>query len=233
MSTTAKQIAANRQNAQKSTGPRTAAGKQAIKVNAVRHGLTGRTVVLPSDDLDLYKTHVKTLTAHLKPEGPEEIQLAALIADDYWRLQRIHSIEDGIFAMQFAENETLATHPQADATLNQAKAYLQHSKELERLTLYEQRIHRAIKTATTRLEALQQSRRASATTEPAAPTKAMAAHAAMPQAPSEHIGSTALNFRTPDPVPDTPAGPRKTKRPGNDSGFPPSRPGRGTTLQTT
>ncbi len=157
---TRKQIAANRQNAKKSTGPRTTAGKQTVRVNALRHGLTGRTVVLPSDDLDLYKTHVKSLTASLKPEGPEEIQLAALIADDYWRLQRVKSIEDGIFAIQFAENETLATHPQADAALNQAKAFLQHSKELERLTLYESRIHRNIKAATARLEKLQSDRRA-------------------------------------------------------------------------
>ncbi len=156
---TPKQIAANRTNATKSTGPRTTAGKQKVAVNALRHGLTGRTVVLPADDLELYRTHVKTLTASLKPETPEEIQLAALIADNYWRLQRVQSIEDGIFALQYAEDETLATNPQANATLNQAKAYLAHSKEIERLTLYESRIHRAIKSATARLDKLQSDRR--------------------------------------------------------------------------
>ncbi len=202
MSSTAKQIAANQANATKSTGPKSAAGKQAVKVNAVRHGLTGRTVVLPSDDLDLYKTHVKTLTAHLKPEGPEEIQLASLIADDYWRLQRIHSIEDGIFAMQFAENEILATHPAADATLNQATAYLQHSKELERLTLYEQRIHRNIKASTARLESLQQARRAAQATtpivsasDPHTRAKTMAAKGAAPDLSSRYPtqGSALVN----------------------------------------
>ncbi len=157
---TPKQIAANRTNARKSTGPKSAAGKQTVSVNALRHGLTGRTVVLPADDLDLYKTHVKTLTASLKPETPEETQLAALIADNYWRLQRIQSIEDGIFALQYADDETLATHPQANTTLNQPKAYLNHAKELERLTLYESRIHRNIKSATARLETLQSDRRA-------------------------------------------------------------------------
>ncbi len=157
---TPKQIAANRTNATKSTGPRTTAGKQNVKTNALRHGLTGRTVIIPADDLDLYKTHVKTLTASLKPETPEETQLAALIADNYWRLQRIQSIEEGIFALQYAEDENLATHPQANTALNQAKAYLQHSKELERLTLYESRIQRNIKSATARLEKLQSDRRA-------------------------------------------------------------------------
>ncbi len=157
---TPKQIAANRTNACKSTGPTTAAGKQAVSVNALRHGLTGRTVVIPSDDLDHYKTHVKAITSSLNPESPEEIQLASLIADDYWRLQRVKSIEDGIFALQYAENETLANQPQANATLNAAKAYLDHSKELERLTLYESRIQRNIKSATARLEKLQSDRRA-------------------------------------------------------------------------
>ncbi len=155
---TPQQTAANRTNATKSTGPRTAAGKQKVAVNALRHGLTGRTVVIPADDLELYKTHVKTLTASLKPETPEETQLAALIADNYWRLQRIQSIEDGIFALQYAECETLATSPYVDTTLNQAKAYLNHSQELGRLTLYESRIHRNIKSATARLEKLQSDR---------------------------------------------------------------------------
>jgi hypothetical protein len=37
---TAKQIAANRRNSQRSTGPRTAAGKEISSRNALRHGLS-------------------------------------------------------------------------------------------------------------------------------------------------------------------------------------------------
>ena len=40
--------AVNKANAQKSTGPRTAAGKQRSSLNALRHGLTGQTIVLPT-----------------------------------------------------------------------------------------------------------------------------------------------------------------------------------------
>ena len=47
---TAAQIAANRANAQKSTGPRTVAGKQRSRMAALEHGLTAATLVLPHED---------------------------------------------------------------------------------------------------------------------------------------------------------------------------------------
>ncbi len=43
--TSYRQIEANRRNALKSTGPKTEAGKQASRCNAVRHGLTAETVI--------------------------------------------------------------------------------------------------------------------------------------------------------------------------------------------
>jgi len=46
------QIAANRLNAQRSTGPRTPAGKTRVSSNALKHGLTGREVVLPNENPD-------------------------------------------------------------------------------------------------------------------------------------------------------------------------------------
>src|SRR5690606_36941793 len=42
--------AANRANAQKSTGPKTAAGKQAVRLNAVKHGLCAASTVLKDED---------------------------------------------------------------------------------------------------------------------------------------------------------------------------------------
>jgi hypothetical protein len=43
--TSYRQIEANRRNALKSAGPRTEAGKQASRCNAVRHGLTSETLI--------------------------------------------------------------------------------------------------------------------------------------------------------------------------------------------
>ncbi len=48
----AAQIEANRLNAQKSTGPRTDKGKARARLNALKHGMTARTImpVLPHED---------------------------------------------------------------------------------------------------------------------------------------------------------------------------------------
>ena len=48
--TTEKQKEANRRNAQKSSGPRTTQGKRNSCFNAVSHGLTARSVLLPGED---------------------------------------------------------------------------------------------------------------------------------------------------------------------------------------
>ena len=49
MSTPA-QIQANRQNAQKSTGPRTPQGKAVVAQNALKHGLLARQAVIVGED---------------------------------------------------------------------------------------------------------------------------------------------------------------------------------------
>ncbi len=45
-----RQIAANRRNALKSTGPITAEGKEHSRGNALRHGLTAETVIAALED---------------------------------------------------------------------------------------------------------------------------------------------------------------------------------------
>jgi hypothetical protein len=55
----------NRANAQHSTGPRTDAGKQRSSLNALRHGLTGHVIVLPSEDQVAYETHTGHFFADL------------------------------------------------------------------------------------------------------------------------------------------------------------------------
>lgn len=62
MSTPA-QIAANRANSKLSTGPKSEETKQKSSLNAVKTGLTGRTVLLPSDGAIAYQAHIDRLFA--------------------------------------------------------------------------------------------------------------------------------------------------------------------------
>jgi len=64
---TAAQIAANQANSQKSTGPITEAGKAKSSLNAVKTGLTGRTVLLPSEDAAAYQAHLDRAFTQLAP----------------------------------------------------------------------------------------------------------------------------------------------------------------------
>src|SRR6266850_1825082 len=78
--------ARNRANASHSTGPKTEAGKKRSCLNAMRHGLTGQTIVLPAEDLNAYNHFTQQCFDELKPVGFLEKQLAQIIADTSWRL---------------------------------------------------------------------------------------------------------------------------------------------------
>ena len=73
----------NRQNAQKSTGPKTTEGKAAVKLNAFRHELTGQTIVLHANDVEAYDTFCAGIHANLAPEGELELSLVPTIADTH------------------------------------------------------------------------------------------------------------------------------------------------------
>jgi len=53
----------------KPTGPRTAAGKQRSSLNALRHGLTGHIVVLPTEDQAAYQRHLQRFVHHSNPKA--------------------------------------------------------------------------------------------------------------------------------------------------------------------
>ncbi len=91
-------IEANRRNALKSTGPRTAAGKLTSSKNAAKHGLLSRDVVLPNEDAEEFAKFCADLRDQLSPVGHLEQILVDKIAVSAWRLGRIHRIEASVFA---------------------------------------------------------------------------------------------------------------------------------------
>jgi hypothetical protein len=88
-----KQIDANRRNAQKSTGPVTEAGKAVAKFNALRHGMTAESAVLPYEDHLAYAMLREALLSHYAPANIAEELLVDVVANSYWRLLRARRVE--------------------------------------------------------------------------------------------------------------------------------------------
>jgi len=95
--TSKKQIIANRKNALKSTGPRTELGKSFSSVNAVKHGLRSRQVVIDGESQAEFDDFCRDLIDHYAPSGPIEASLVDRIAVCLWRLRRTESIEAQVF----------------------------------------------------------------------------------------------------------------------------------------
>jgi hypothetical protein len=107
--TSLRQIAANRRNAAKSTGPRTAEGKQRSRGNAVRHGLTAETVIGTLEDAEDYKAFEAAITADYDAQSAVERELVLRLAGLLWRLRRATTIEAGFFEIHGVHSHDLTT----------------------------------------------------------------------------------------------------------------------------
>jgi hypothetical protein len=142
---TPSQLNANRANAQLSTGPRTVEGKSNSSLNALKTGLTGRTVLLPSDDLATYQAHLDRFLATHQPATDGERALVQAIADTEWRLLRIPTLEAGIYALgrlEFAAEFASEQDPAVRAALIEAKTFLTYQRQLNNLSIQESRLRR-------------------------------------------------------------------------------------------
>jgi len=156
----AAQIAANQKNAQLSTGPVSQSGKAKSSLNAVKSGLTGHTVLLPSEDAALYQAHVSEFIKHYAPVGDEECNFVQSLADTEWRLLRIPALEMGIYAigrLEFAglfpdEDEAVRKH------LIEAQVFLAYQRQLNNLSIQENRLRRQREKDTAALRELQEKR---------------------------------------------------------------------------
>src|SRR6266852_7521657 len=151
----------NRENAKKSTGPRTAAGKQRSSLNALRHGLTGQTVVLPSEDHSAYQRHSHAFLDEYRPKGATEIQLVQSLLDTSWQLNRAAAVETNLFSLGITESEDhiRASHPDAETALAMALAYREHNRAFANIGIYRQRLGREFERTLILLRQIQAERR--------------------------------------------------------------------------
>jgi len=91
-----KQRAANRRNAKKSTGPKTAEGKQASRFNSVLHGLYSTVLVLNLEDKQLYNALYVDFRQRFRPVDAFELDLVERLVCCSWHMRRITGIESGV-----------------------------------------------------------------------------------------------------------------------------------------
>jgi hypothetical protein len=89
----ARKLGANRENAKRSTGPKTPDGKTASSKNAISHGLSSTFKVLPHEDAEAFAALLASLTAEHEPETGQETFLVRQMAESQWRLNRTRAYE--------------------------------------------------------------------------------------------------------------------------------------------
>lgn len=98
-----KQQVANKKNAKKG-GIKTDIGKQAIKHNALKHGILSSETIIKRGDIEEnfeeYEQLKESIFSELCPKGMIEIMLVDNILTTYWRLRRVIQTERAIIESQ-------------------------------------------------------------------------------------------------------------------------------------
>ncbi len=89
----AARLAANRANAQKSTGPRTEAGKAISRLNGLTHGFAAATAVLPGENAEELQARVETWFDELDARSDTERTLVETAVHAAWRVERCRKAE--------------------------------------------------------------------------------------------------------------------------------------------
>jgi len=156
------QKAANRRNAQKSTGPKTQEGKQIAAQNARQHGLTAQLVTFDESDT-AFAAFRSALTATLAPADAIEEELVERIVLCAWRLRRAGRME----AALINSFSTITAHvPGTELALPVFRAAF----AMTTLSRYEVSLDRAMQRAQMMLERYQARRRGESVLAPVAVT---------------------------------------------------------------
>ena len=136
-------------------------GGQRCRIHAIRHQITGQFYALSVEDRIAFDKHCHGILEDLKPANHRERWLAASIAEDQWRLNRARALENNIFAIGMSgpiSDATDGDSTEVQAAACQARVWLTDGKNLQGLSLYEQRIRRTIEKNEKQLYAMQSER---------------------------------------------------------------------------
>ncbi len=135
-----KQVSANRENAKKSTGPKTPGGKAKSAQNATTHGLTAHYDVIRTEsqeDFDLYRHE---MIDEMDPIGPMQHRLAERIVSLSWRLRRAEQLHNQTTDARLEREDS--NHELALG--NMAVRDFAHVRVLDKLIMYERRIENSL-----------------------------------------------------------------------------------------
>lgn len=128
MPATTARTRANRSNAKKSTGPKTAEGKAVVAANAVKHGLTAKSLLLESESPDEFHALIEALMTELKPSGRLESTLVEQIAYGIWRQRRLWRAEKGVIEL---ENQSVHIMHEVNLVMGRGKDNQLEAKDLD------------------------------------------------------------------------------------------------------
>ena len=181
------QIAANRRNAQRSTGPRTPQGKAIPSLNSVKHGLTANQTVIRSEDQAEFDLHRTQILDELAPQTPIESFLAGRIVHLTWKLKRIGYIQNqtvdalatpktspiaklqqALLAKFAGTSQTETSEPDPELALGRlAIKDFSNSRVLEKLLMYERRTESSLYRTLIELQRLNMIKKLKADQDPA------------------------------------------------------------------
>ncbi len=132
--TTNKQIAANRRNSKRSTGPKTPEGKTICGLNSLRDGLYATTLILPSENKEQFDHIQAKYEALYQPRDAYEEKLVDLLAGAEWKMMRAGRLAAAIYEQYAGEPPDTLSSPYDRATRIEARherAWCKLSKELQ------------------------------------------------------------------------------------------------------
>ena len=95
--TTERQLLANRTNALKSSGAKTAAGKRTSSRNAIKHGLFAKDILLRDEDPEQYETFSQQMLEDLDPVGAVQVAYVKCAVQLSWRLGRYVKADSSLY----------------------------------------------------------------------------------------------------------------------------------------
>jgi hypothetical protein len=109
-------------------GPKTKRGKAASSRNALKHGITSTSPVIPEmESEEEWERHLQGFFEYHAPEGYFEEVLVARLANFFWRLNRVTRHEVAVVFTQVAR--TQADHNAAEAYISGGKKQEPHDDD--------------------------------------------------------------------------------------------------------